>query len=299
MNKLFIPLFVFAAQFAFALQNSFVGLQSPTAATTSRHQFYYGEKFYHDILGQADDLVVKDSLKEILKSGHIVNDNQFDQVVANCDGLKNCESHFVTGYDRARVFLFGKFYLVPLDASRYGIKEMYCDRVYQDEDFKQTQKPGPGIVPDSTVINVEHTWPQSKFSKRYPKEMQKSDLHHLYPTDSMMNSLRGNTIFGEVHDDKGKTKCAASKYGTGTAGSTELFEPPDDHKGRVARSLFYFSVRYDMPIRTEEEVILKKWNQEHPVEQNEMDRNDEIEKLQQNRNPFVDYPELAQQIGDF
>ena len=124
-------------------------------------------------------------------------------------------------------------------------------------------------------------------------------MHHLYPTDSKMNSIRGNTIFGEVNQDHGNLNCSASRYGSGTAGSTLIYEPPSDHKGHVARSLFYFSVRYDLPIRPEEEVVLKKWNQEHPVDEEEKARNDEIAKLQGDRNPFVDHPEMADEISDF
>jgi endonuclease I len=78
-----------------------------------------------------------------------------------------------------------------------------------------------------------------------------------------------------------------------------VFEPPTVHKGRVARALFYFSVRYDIPLDPEEEAYLKKWNAEQPVDQEEITRNEEIYKAQGNRNPFIDYPELASLIADF
>lgn len=265
---------------------------------------YYGDAFTaaeanNDIAAARmnnDDL--KSILHKILTSGHIKTD-QTDELVSSCNNEKNCEQHTAYGYDRARKFLFGNFYLVQLSNSSYGIKEMYCDRVYQNDDFHKGNQPGENIIPDSTIINVEHTWPQSKFTKLYPKELQKSDLHHLFPTDSVMNSLRGNNIFGEVEHDERSIKCGASRYGSGSAGTTRIFEPPDDHKGHVARALFYFSVRYDMPITEDEEVILKKWHREHPVDQEEMNRNDEIQKVQYNRNPFIDYPELVDQISNF
>ena len=199
----------------------------------------------------------------------------------------------------ARKFLFGKFYLVKIDSSNYGINEKYCDRVYQNEDFKTGSKPGPDVVPDNAIINVEHTWPQSKFSGRYPKSLQKSDLHHLYPTDSQMNSTRGHVIFGRVDSEGQHTKCAASKIGVGSAGGVTIFEPPNNHKGHVARSLFYFSLRYDMPITAAEEVVLKIWNKSFPVDQEEKSRNDEIFKIQKNRNPFIDHPEMTNDISDF
>ena len=177
---------------------------------------------------------------------------------------------------------------------------MYCDRIYTAADFKNgIGGPGPGIIPEGTVINLEHTWPQSKFSGKYSKDLQKSDLHHMFPTNSQMNSLRGNTIFGEVVNDTHKTVCSASKYGKGEGTNLSVFEPPQHHKGHVARALFYFAIRYDMNITQAEEIILKKWNHENPVDAQEINRNIEIQKLQGNRNPFIDYPELADQIQDF
>ena len=42
--------------------------------------------------------------------------------------------------------------------------------------------------------------------------------------------------------------------------------------------------------------FLKKWNEQDPVNEAEMKRNDEIKKLQRDRNPFIYYPNLAQDI---
>lgn len=257
---------------------------------------YYGDGFYNS---PAKDEQLKQVLKTILKSGHIKSAGAADKIVVSCNGAKDCYAQSSIGYDGARKFLFGKFYLVKLDAANYGIKEMYCDRIYQKEDFSRGPKPGVGIVPDSTIMNVEHTWPQSKFTGKYPKDLQKADLHHLFPTDSKMNSTRGNFDFGEVNHDEGRVNCNASRFGTGVGASGKIFEPPQDHKGHVARALFYFSIRYDMPISPANEQILKKWNAQFPVDDEEKLRNEEIFKVQGNRNPFVDYSELASSISDF
>ena len=260
---------------------------------------YYGAEFST----QKDQLKgeeLANLLKTILKSGHVQNSKfEFDQLVPSCDSTAGCVMQTAYGYDRARQFLFGRFYLIQSGAS-YGIQEMYCDRVYTTADFKSgLNTPAPGQVPDGTVINVEHTWPQSRFTGKYSKEMQKSDLHHLFPTDSQLNSLRGNTIFGEVVRDSNKTKCSVSRYGQGAGTTRAVFEPPQNHKRRVARALFYFSVRYDLPIDAAEEEILRKWHREVPVDEQEMSRNDAIQKLQGNRNPFIDYPELVEKINNF
>ena len=119
------------------------------------------------------------------------------------------------------------------------------------------------------------------------------------PTDSQMNATRGNHIFGVVNKDDPHVKCSASRSGQGTGGSATIFEPPDHHKGHVARALFYFSIRYDIAISPAEEVVLKNWDRQFSVDEEELARNEEIYKLQKNRNPFIDHPELSQSIADF
>ncbi len=261
---------------------------------------YYGSNFQGVHTQLKDDDLIQE-LHKIVKNAHIKTEEGADKIVPSCSvEAGECAKHTAYGYDRARKFLFGKFYLVQTNnEGGNGIKEMYCDRVYIGNDFNKGPRPGTNVIPDHTVINVEHTWPQSKFSGLYPKDLQKSDLHHLFPTDSSLNSLRGNNMFGEVEVDEKQTKCGVSRYGYGSGGTQRVFEPPDSHKGVVARALFYFSVRYEISIPEAEERILKMWNNEFPVDDEEMTRNNEIEKVQMNRNPFIDYPELANQIADF
>jgi deoxyribonuclease-1 len=262
---------------------------------------YYGHQF-NQIKSQLKDTALRTKLKEILMSGHIAAEattQNEDVLVKSCDAVKNCTRQTSLGYERAREFLFGKYYLVNTK-NGYGVQEMYCDRIYTAQDFKPGQGlPAPGIVPEDSVINTEHTWPQSHFSGKYSKDLQKADLHHLFPTDSQMNSLRGNSMFGEVEFPTHYTKCNASKFGQGVGTRQNVFEPPQNHKGHIARALFYFAVRYDLQISAAEEVMLKKWNHESPVDQQELDRNGVIQSVQGNRNPFIDYPELADQIADF
>jgi endonuclease I len=54
-----------------------------------------------------------------------------------------------------------------------------------------------------------------------------------------------------------------------------------------------------MKVSDQEEAFLRKWNQQDPVDQAEMNRNNEIEKIQGNRNPFIDFPELVDQVHNF
>ena len=43
-------------------------------------------------------------------------------------------------------------------------------------------------IPDHAQVNTEHTWPQSKFKHAASVPRIKSDLRHLYPTFSRINS---------------------------------------------------------------------------------------------------------------
>lgn len=267
------------------------------AAPMSQAIPYYGEQFYRDLQAGVSGADLQDRIKIILRSYHVSVKGAYDQVVKSCQGQGRCYNHLAIGYKAARVFLLGKYYLVK-NGNQYAVRDVYCNADRGSEDFRGTQ-PSPGTIPDNKVVNVEHTWPQSRFSRRYPDDVQKSDLHHLYPTDSQINAIRGNHPFGEVSQDVLELKCRDSRFGIGTYGSDEVFEPPQNHRGNVARALFYFSVRYDLPIEPQEEQILRKWHYEDPVDADEMNRNNEIFKVQRNRNPFVDFPELVDRLNDY
>ena len=202
----------------------------------------------------------------------------------------------VLGYDGARKIMFGKLFL-KTDSDGSYISDVYCQKR-----FGSTAGGAPGRIPDGTKINCEHTWPQSKFTGAYPNEMQKSDLHHLFPADSKANSVRGNDDFTDVSHDTGdlaNDNCSPAKYGSPVAGGNDGFEPPLTQKGNTARAIFYFSVRYKISIPAKEEETLRRWNDLDPVDQEEMDRNDAIQAVQGNRNPFIDYPALVNDIQKF
>lgn len=197
-------------------------------------------------------------------------------------------NHSPLGYREARIKLLGHM-AIQQQGNSYFITDVYCEEDYSS--------PGIGRVPNANVINVEHTWPQSKFGG-VDRGHQKSDLHHLYPTDSQLNSIRGSQPFGDVVQETKNTKCPISQVGTNESGR-RVFEPPQNHKGNVARALFYFSVRYRLSISEDEESALKRWHMEDPVDNDELLRNEQVESYQGNRNPFIDEPELVQLISNF
>lgn len=259
---------------------------------------YYPQAFMDAL---ASKKVVNDDLKtqinKVLTSTHQKNKNGRDTLDCATAGVENCYEHRVLGYSGARKVLFGKLHIENENGKTF-IRDVYCHKI-----FSSNAGVKPGAIPNNNQINCEHTWPQSKFSRLYPDEMQKSDLHHLFPTDSKANSVRGNMDFADIQIANGAlddNNCDASKSGTpAEGGGDDLFEPPTEHKGNVARALFYFSVKYKIKIPASEEPVLRRWNEADPVDDAEMTRNEEIFFAQGSRNPFIDFPNLANYINKF
>ena len=169
-------------------------------------------------------------------------------------------------------------------------------------------------VQEGDCYNREHSWPQSWFSGD-DQAVPSRDLHHVFPTDGFVNSKRSNYPFGEVDvpswTSQNGSKLGSCKNSLGYNGI--VFEPIDEYKGDFARALMYMSVRYytedgswglsDMTNKSEilpwAMQMLLNWNEQDPVSQKEIDRNNVIyNDYQHNRNPFVDHPEYARGIWD-
>ena len=119
--------------------------------------------------------------------------------------------------------------------------------------------------------------------------------------------INGNTIAG---NEGTSISCSASK----------VFEPRDEYKGDFARGYFGAMIRWangDHQAFTDGDggkifsssyttgafgltkygvALLMKWHRQDPVSQKEIDRNNGIQQTQGNRNPFIDYPYLAEYI---
>lgn len=151
--------------------------------------------------------------------------------------------------------------------------------------------------------NREHIWPQSRggfadatssfadgfdiWESTGPNDISAghSDAHHLRAEDGPENSARNNRDYGTDYNGP-----------TGNAGSW---------KGDVARALFYMAVRYNgltlvngnPPDSTVGQMAdlasLLLWNVTDPADDFEMNRNNIVYTWQRNRNPFIDYPLLA------
>lgn len=155
-------------------------------------------------------------------------------------------------------------------------------------------------------INAEHIIPQSFFGSASP---MRSDIYNLRPSHGSANSSRANYPFGEVPDnlaqwygiDGGGSYFSTSTQPTPDEEFSEregsLWEPRETRKGDVARQIFYFYTMYPTqagPITNVGDInVLYQWHLDDPVDATEMDRNDRIESVQGNRNPYVDYPYLV------
>jgi endonuclease I len=163
---------------------------------------------------------------------------------------------------------------------------------------------------EGDCYNREHTWPQSWFNSASP---MKSDLFQVYPTDGYVNSHRGSYPYGDVGSASWVSTNGSKKGNCSNAGYNGIvFEPIDEYKGDLARSYFYMSTRYynedsswdntDMTngaeIKTWAVDMLLNWHQLDPVSEKEINRNEAVFAIQDNRNPFIDFPEWVECIWE-
>ena len=173
---------------------------------------------------------------------------------------------------------------------------------------------GIGQTEECECYNREHMLPQSWWGNDNTKRMR-TDLHHVIPTDAVTNSHRSNNPYGEVTGTADWSNAAGSKSGFGTYNTT-IFEPIDEYKGDIARVYFYMLTCYrdenftvnakgrkvftyidgKAGLTNEALALFLKWHRNDPVSDKEINRNNGIEQLQHNRNPFVDMPELVEYI---
>lgn len=219
------------------------------------------------------------------------------------------ENHTVVGYDNLN------YLYVASDSHDDGsLWDMYstCNWKHQSDKCGNYKN-----VCD--CYNKEHSVPQSWFNSKSPMQ---SDAFHVVPTDGKVNGQRSNYPFGECSGGERLDSKALGRLGSSTfAGySGKVFEPDDEYKGDFARGYFYMATRYADKcsdwgnqmfgnvngLTTYSVNLLLKWHREDPVSEKERVRNDAIYGYnnntgykQGNRNPFIDYPCLAEYIwGD-
>lgn len=182
-----------------------------------------------------------------------------------------------------------------------------------------------------SIADREHVYPKSygfntSGSEDYKELNAGCDLHNLWAADKTGNQTAHNN---RLYDDVNGSNPTKGRYdeSTITYYNDNYFEPNDEDKGIIARSCLYMVIRYNeyyidennienprlslsddasqlssslAPSYTKDNVVdygklstLIKWNNEHPVSEHEKTRNNLVYNLQGNRNPFIDYPNLA------
>lgn len=173
----------------------------------------------------------------------------------------------------------------------------------------------PLYAPSFRGLNREHSFPKSWWGgdQNIPAYV---DLNHLYPSESAANMAKSNYPLGVVDKtkktrfDNGITVVGVPVAGQG-GGADAVFEPDDEYKGDFARTYFYMVTCYQNlswrylymltngaypTLNSWSQKLLLQWSREDPVSQKEIDRNEQIWSIQNNRNPFIDFPELAEYI---
>jgi len=216
--------------------------------------------------------------------------------------IDDYKTSFTLGYNSARDTL----YLI-IDNDQGSVSGVYSN-------FSVDLIPGtdPSTTMYSGGINCEHVWPQSMGAASEP---MKSDLHHLFPCKDNVNSSRSNNPYGEILDDITDSwfylnntlqsippTNMIDKYSEShTSSSEDFFEPREDRKGDIARSIFYFYTMYslvaDQSFFDIQKDILFQWHYYDPSNSDEADRTWEIASYQENiPNPFIIDPTLIWRI---
>lgn len=154
--------------------------------------------------------------------------------------------------------------------------------------------------------NREHVWacahlrvegPATDVRPGESKRSLATDLHNLHPACTTVNGEHSDKIFGEAKDNR--------FYPNVSMGFPHKGE--GDFRGDVARTVFYMYATYP-ELRLVDEFTdlsylemgslstLLKWNEDDPVDEYESRRNERVYSYQGNRNPFVDFPYLAEAL---
>ena len=202
----------------------------------------------------------------------------------------NYKTNSVLSYGSARDVLYGEIEAPSNNGQVYGVYTRYSVALPL------------GVDPSSYLydngMDCEHVWPQSMYEGSSP---MKSDMHHLRPCKSNVNSSRGNKPFNEIDDNLTNTwywlntqlnNIPSSNIDEYSESGSSYFEPREDMKGDIARSMFYFYTIYSSVAEDDffnlQKEILYQWHNNDPVNNNEINRTWAIAGYQNNiPNPFI------------
>ncbi len=199
------------------------------------------------------------------------------------ESSKNTADKKITDYEQARAIFWQQLY-------PNGGDTLYCGRPFLPRARKN--------------FNIEHVFPMSWVTNGLNCGKRKqcrstsaqfniieADLHNLYPSRTDVNRARGSLKFGEV---TGEARRYGRKCDFEVNSNSRIVEPRPEVRGDIARSMFYMANEYreqGLELFKNQANLLAQWNRLDPPSAQEKRRNDRIEKIQGNRNPFIDKPE--------
>ena len=202
---------------------------------------------------------------------------------------ENYKTSTTLGYTNARDTLY-----LRIDRIEGQVKGIYTNY--------SVNLPEAGVDPSTHLyengINCEHVWPRSMYEGEEP---MKSDMHALRPCKDNVNSARNNKPFNEITDeqtitwywqDSQTSNIPSSNIDEYSENHDSYFEPREDRKGDIARTMFYFFTMYldiaDEYFFAVQKEILKTWHEQDIANGDEISRTWQIASYQQNKpNPFI------------
>ena len=167
-------------------------------------------------------------------------------------------------------------------------------------------------------MHIEHSVPKSWWGESGSGNSSfvyeaSFDMHHLVPSDASTNMSKSNFVLGVVETpsfDNGVSRIGKAMV---DGVSRSVFEPHDDYKGDFARMYMYVFTCYQdytwtsngvymlnnelyPTLNTYARNLLMKWHRQDPVSEKERNRNEAVYNAQKNRNPFIDFPHLAEYL---
>lgn len=248
----------------------------------------------HNIFHESEIVIVDNSFKgstrvDVKAQGHFSNtyytstENLSDQALKTALTARLAQGYTSLGYTPARDEMY-----MQIDNQKVNGQGATVNTIESVYTGQQVTGYATRVEAQNQNFNTEHTFPQSFFSGNEPMV---SDLFHIFPTDNGSNSERANKPFAMV---------ASSTWSVGGSKSnSSSFEPRDVQKGRTARAMLYFVLRYEdyACFEKNQETTLKQWHTQFLPTQEEKNRNNAIYAVQHNRNPFIDYPQFVQRMN--
>ena len=197
------------------------------------------------------------------------------------------------------------FFHTDRDTLTNQVLDMYSDSIR----YFNPEKPTASV----SGFDIEHMLPKSWWGGDVNPAY--CDIFHLVPGDASANRSKSNHAPGIPADSSFNNGSFITGRDT-IHGLTRVFCPADEYKGDFARAYFYIATCYgdsltwletgepSMAMTNEgwQEFrpwlrdLLLDWHRLDPVSEKEKARAIEVNKIQGNRNPFIDYPELAEYI---